>query len=358
MYGDVTTEVVFCPNCKENIPKTLYCLNCGYPLYKIEQEKEESMEQIQDEVEISQDVIQVQSEEDSVSFEFEEMEIEKVNLETDEFVEKIDEDIESIEESKEVLEEFEAEPIEEIETIMEEVEPETIMEEVEPETIDEYVEHEELVEDFEEKVESVSEEEEEVYVEEILPEPLVHDEVPEEQVEIQIEEIMEDEIEPISDEIPIAEEVTLNQVKEETFVKLFDSYVEQGRIWSSRREEILTRLKTDTSLMEEKLGSVKKDFELLEIRKSIGDAAETEYSVKAPAYKWDIEHFEKEINNSKEGIHYVEGIREMVPEDEMLELENYYNQDYSSLINIQGIQEITLQKIKDVLAETLNLFET
>jgi hypothetical protein len=235
----------------------------------------------------------------------------------------------------------------------------------------------------------VSEEEEEVYVEEILPEPLVHDEVPEEQVEIQIEEIMEDEIEPISDEIPIAEEVTLkfapdpltkevmdnlaknitlkirlvrllhdNQVKEETFVKLFDSYVEQGRIWSSRREEILTRLKTDTSLMEEKLGSVKKDFELLEIRKSIGDAAETEYSVKAPAYKWDIEHFEKEINNSKEGIHYVEGIREMVPEDEMLELENYYNQDYSSLINIQGIQEITLQKIKDVLAETLSLFET
>jgi len=39
MYGDLSSEVVHCPNCNEDVPKTLYCLNCGYPLYKIEQEE-------------------------------------------------------------------------------------------------------------------------------------------------------------------------------------------------------------------------------------------------------------------------------------------------------------------------------
>ena len=41
MQVDESPEVVNCPNCKEGVPKTLYCLNCGYPLYKTEQGKEE-----------------------------------------------------------------------------------------------------------------------------------------------------------------------------------------------------------------------------------------------------------------------------------------------------------------------------
>jgi hypothetical protein len=41
MFGDLSSEVIHCPNCKEDVPKTLYCLNCGYPLYKIEQKKTE-----------------------------------------------------------------------------------------------------------------------------------------------------------------------------------------------------------------------------------------------------------------------------------------------------------------------------
>jgi hypothetical protein len=40
MYGDLSSEVVHCPNCNEDVPKTLYCLNCGYPLYKMDQQKE------------------------------------------------------------------------------------------------------------------------------------------------------------------------------------------------------------------------------------------------------------------------------------------------------------------------------
>ena len=41
MASGASGESVQCPNCKEDVPKTLYCLNCGFPLYKEEQVKEE-----------------------------------------------------------------------------------------------------------------------------------------------------------------------------------------------------------------------------------------------------------------------------------------------------------------------------
>ena len=28
----------FCPNCKEEVPNTLYCLNCGFPLHKTKED--------------------------------------------------------------------------------------------------------------------------------------------------------------------------------------------------------------------------------------------------------------------------------------------------------------------------------
>ena len=40
MQTGLQAEALLCPNCKEEVPKTLYCLNCGYPLYKIEVESE------------------------------------------------------------------------------------------------------------------------------------------------------------------------------------------------------------------------------------------------------------------------------------------------------------------------------
>ncbi len=44
MASGASGEVVHCPNCKEDVPKTLYCLNCGFPLYREDQPKEEKAE--------------------------------------------------------------------------------------------------------------------------------------------------------------------------------------------------------------------------------------------------------------------------------------------------------------------------
>jgi hypothetical protein len=43
MSGAIS-ENVECPNCKEKVPKTLYCLSCGYPIYKMDEAETPSTE--------------------------------------------------------------------------------------------------------------------------------------------------------------------------------------------------------------------------------------------------------------------------------------------------------------------------
>jgi hypothetical protein len=203
------------------------------------------------------------------------------------------------------------------------------------------------------------------------PEPVVYDEpTPEpepEKVPLKMEpkEMEEMRVEfapdPLTKEVmdSLAKNITLkirlvkllkdSQVKEETFKKLFDSYVEQGKLWVSRRDEIIKRFMADIDRMENALVTARKDHELLEIRKSIGDADQEEYKVKAPAYKWDIEHLDKEIKNRKGGIVYVSDLKSMVPDVEIHELERMAETDYGELEGIEAVSQDTLTSMKEAL---------
>ena len=171
-------------------------------------------------------------------------------------------------------------------------------------------------------------------------------------------EVMENLAKNITLKIRLVRLLRDGQVKEETFKKLFDSYVEQGRIWVSRRDDSVRRFKADIERMEEALVTARKDFELLQIRRNIGDADDEEYKVKAPAYNWDIEHLEEEIKNRKGGILYVGNLRKLVPEDEIVELEKMADTDYVELDEIEGISAETLAKMKETLAESLNILNS
>ncbi len=336
-----SSEVIHCPNCKEDVPRTLYCLNCGYPLYKLEQEKkseeqtEEPVTEIEPEPEVAVDM-SVEYEPPQETF--------------------------MAEESEPVIEP-EAEPISEPEVeIRVEEEPETAWEsEPEPEV---EAEPEPVIEP-EEETEPVNE-----------PEPVVAPEVepalitPEDREEYMMDEIqIEFAPDPLTKEIMdnLAKNITLkvrlvrllrdNAVKEETFRKLFDSYVDQGRLWVSRRDDIITRFRADMERMENEFVIARKDFELLEIRKNIGDAGEDEYGVKAPAYKWDIEHLDTEINSCKGGIQYMVNLKSLVPGEEVAELETLGQADYADLDNIEGVTSDTIALMKETLAEALNTLQ-
>lgn len=412
MVGDLSTEVVHCPNCKEDVPKTLYCLNCGYPLYKIEQKKAdmvepepETLEVVAPEEEVDMGVEIEQPSEPVVVEEEPALVAEENVVEVTIDVEEVEEDV--VEESEIMEEPITAEPAPETEfTFDEETQADMIEEPMEPAEETVFEEPEELFPELEE--EPIPEPEEEIYPkpeeepipeleEEILPEPeeelileLEDEPAPEPEAPMpepieepapepapepltitmepnEVEEIrVEFAPDPLTKEVmdSLAKNITLkirlvkllrdSRVKEETFKKLFDSYVEQGRMWVSRRDEIIKRFKADIDRMENALVTARKDHELLEIRKSIGDADEEEYKVKAPAYKWDIEHLEEEIKNRKGGIVYVVNLKKLVPEEETAELEGMSETGYSALDDIEGITQDTIANMKDTLAEALS----
>ena len=438
MYGDLSSEVVHCPNCNEDVPKTLYCLNCGYPLYKIVQEAKaevqpeaepESLEVvIPEEPEVDMSVEIEQPEETFVLEEAEPdtMAEPELELEPEPMLEPEPEpELEikpELELEPELMLESEPEPeleteiettikVEELvaeeEAPLEQFEPEIHVEEIEEEPaeaepvldmetkVDILMEEEELeieLEPEEKAIEESHEEEQEVeepvvdrpeIVEEVLlpevdEEPVIMEpEEPEKTIDFIEEkpELMEAirlefAPDPLTKEVMdnLAKNITLKirlvrllrdgQVKEETFKKLFDSYVEQGRIWVSRRDDTVRRFKTDIERMEESLVTARKDFELLEIRRNIGDADDEEYKVKAPAYNWDMEHLESEIKNRKGGVLYVANLRKLVPEEEIVELENMADSDYGELDKIEDITADTIAKMKETLAESLNILNS
>lgn len=356
------TEVINCPNCKEDVPKTLYCLNCGYPLYKLEQKKAEPEagavvetkpdEEVDMSVEINQPetiehIIDPEEPDIETMIEMEHEEPEPVEEELEEEYEVIEEDVEPVEEP-------------DIETTIEVEDEEPIEEEPMPEPEEEEPEPEPVIE--EEQIEQES-----------IPEPVVEPEAekevftPEERETYMMNEIkLEFAPDPLTKEVMenLAKNITLkirlvrllreSRVKEETFKKLFDSYVEQGRLWVGRRDEIIRRFKADIERMEDELVTARKDFELLEIRKNIGDASEEEYNVKAPAYKWDIENLDKEINNTRGGIHYVINLKGLIPEEEVDELRAMADTDYSELDDVSGVTSDTIARMKESLAEALS----
>lgn len=351
-----TSEVIHCPNCNEDVPKTLYCLNCGYPLYKLEGEKKAEETPVVEVVSEPEPVAEPETEVDmSVEYEpptetfIEEPEptpeLEPVVLEEPEPESEVEEAPEQIWEAPEPEVEIEETPVAE-------PEPEPIPEpvvEIEPEPVYEAsIESEPVIEPTVEPVVIKQEEREEYMMNDMnidfAPDPLT-------------KEVMENLAKNITLKIRLTRLLRENAVKEETFKKLFDSYVDQGRLWVSRRDDIIRRFKSDLERMEQELVSARKDFELLEIRKNIGDAGESEYNVKAPAYKWDIEHLDTEIKTCTGGMQYMVNLQALVPEEEIDMLEQLAQTDYSDVDNIEGVTSDTITKMKETLAEALNTLQ-
>jgi hypothetical protein len=335
-----SSEVIHCPNCKEDVPKTLYCLNCGYPLYKLEQQKKTE--------EPDQEPVTEPEPEEEVDM--------SVGIEPQEPTPEPVIEAEPEPEEEPILEP-EMEP--EISTVITvEEEPEPTEEESTPEPEDVYIEPAEEYEEpepeqvFEPEVKTdifTPEERESYMMDEIkiefAPDPLTKD-------------VMESLAKNITLKIRLVRLLRESQVKEETFKKLFDSYVDQGRLWVSRRDEIVRRFKADISRMEQELISARKDHELLEIRKNIGDASDEEYNVKAPAYKWDIENLDKEIKSTRGSIQYVINLKGLIPNEEVEELIQMAESDYSELDDIEGVTSDTIARMKETLAEAVNSLES
>jgi rubrerythrin len=359
MASGASGEVVHCPKCNEDVPKTLYCLNCGFPLYKEEQPKEEKAEQdemIKPIVQLDDDAVIIVDEPEEVKSEpkIEAQpepvpEIKKVEpiIETPvQTVEPIQEP--TITETKEPeattpkptteVKTEELKPVEETKPVSESPpspieQPKTVQTVSEP--LSTGIESSEI-----EAVEMVEEYQEEIQNKGYVPDPLTKD-------------LMENLIKNISLKLKLIKLYRDGVVKEETFTKLFDDYLKQGKILFSRHDEIIQKLSGDLEEMEDDYAKSSDALELIEIRKSIGEVSEIEYAAKAPAYRWDIDHFDLMAAEKKNKIQYLENIGNIITKEELKELRELASLEYNTLDALQISKDESLNSIKESLYEAI-----
>jgi hypothetical protein len=370
MASGASGEVVHCPNCKEDVPKTLYCLNCGFPLYKEEQPKEEA--KVETEAKPESDPLKP-TDEDAVIIvddEEEEMKLEpkaetsaepEVKMEVAP-VEAIttppEPEVKEQETAPTLLPEVSEKIDEPAPVVVMEEAPSPIVEAATPEPVKVVtptdpastpVEESKPVEAPKEVLSTGSEptEIEAVEVAEeyhapntFVPDPLTKD-------------LMENLVKSISLKIKLVKLYRDGVVKEETFIKLFEGYAAEGKIWYSRREELLKKLSAEIEEMEEAYATASEALELLEVRKSIGEASTGEYEVKAPAYRWDIGNFETVIGEKKNRIAYLENVSIAITDAELQELKKLASIQYNTLESLQLSKDEVLAQIKDSLYEAI-----
>ena len=345
MHTGLQAEVLLCPNCKEEVPKTLYCLNCGYPLYKIEADQpEEDVEVVVDEAPepVEETVVEAETIEEVVIM-VEELAAQSADEEAEPEIEGEPMEAVSPVEITEFVAEEEAEAEPEVEAVPDVVEDEPVDEvaELEVEAVPDVVEDEpvdEVAEPAEEELEIslLSAESVEASVFEVVEGPEIEDvEKVEESVPVDdilaelvpsyepdpgIREVMESFGKNISMKIRLVGLLRDGGVKPEIFERLFESYVARGELLMSGRSEMLERVRYDLVSMEKALIEAKAGLEELEIRRAISDVSEEEYAAKSPGYVWDIERYGDEVGRKRAEIAYLGDIARVLSGGEIGEL--------------------------------------
>jgi len=375
MASGASGEVVHCPNCKEDVPKTLYCLNCGFPLYKDEQPKEtaKAEREVKPEsnpVKPSEEdaVIMVDDEEEEAKPEEPKVEVPEVKVEA------------PVVEEKPTPEPDPApEPTREPDVVPEQApEPEAKT----PEAASEPAPMPEVSEKIEEPTPVVeAAEEAHPTVETPLIEEPKPTEAPSDPLSTGIEKPQVEAVELVEEfQAPktlapdaltkdllesYAKNVTLRlklvklyregSLKEETFTRLYKGYAMEGKIWASRREEILKRLAVEMEEMEDGHNEATDVLELLEVRRSIGEASAGEYAVKAPAYRWIIDNFDNLIGENRNMTAYLENISNALTDAEHKDLRELASLQYNTLESLQVSNDEFLASLKDDLYEAIKM---
>jgi hypothetical protein len=357
MASGSSGEVVHCPNCKEDVPKTLYCLNCGFPLYKEEQPKQEKVEQTETKQK------PVVPDEDAVII-VDEPEVAKP--------EPMPEPTPELPQEAKPVEPILTPPPATVETTPE---PPVVEVKVEmtPEPTPVVVEEPKTVDIAPPVVETLSPMPQPEPVEapsdplstgteasEIKAAEMVEEYQDETQGKVYVpDSLSKDLIENLAKNIALKLKLVKlyrdGVVKEETFTKIFDEYSREGKIWSSRREELLKKHSDDVEEIEDEYANASEALELLEIKKSIGDVSELEYEAKAPGYRWDIDHFDFLVADKKNIIAYLENVGGSMSNEELKELQELASLEYNTLDALQISRDETLSSIKESLYEVIKV---
>jgi hypothetical protein len=336
--GDFQLETIKCPNCKETVPKSIYCLKCGFPLYNLGGITEEvTIEVTPDPNELKYPKGRVEPSKDTL--------IAKkttpskaplldpgANLggqrgaksTTEASVEKggHEHPAQGERQAKSGLD------LEEPEDVEIDVDEELDKLELSPEV--KRLERPRMITSLKEPI-----------AKPVQKDPLMKGgrEEPSCKPNDRITQLTKDLINSISLELWSINLLLEGKVKEDHFNKIFEGYLARSEECVKRRDEMLKRA-DDIGEIERALEEAKIGLGELEVRRSIGDLQEGEYDAKVPAFQWDIQHNEKELSKRKEEAAYLKDLTRVVPEDEIAKLKEMARKADGVMANLKKPGEI------------------
>ncbi len=370
MQTESRTEVVLCPNCKEEVPKTLYCLNCGYPLYKIEMADSTPEESEDITIEVDSDPYSIKpllKHVEETTVQEEEPPIPVVEIETGIMLEP-DSSIDNVDDAQELTvpelidQERIQETVPEISDVQREKEIIVEPKAVEADVIDTVEVHQvDIIEKEETVVSEVTQEAEEVDMKKeyeslrvtepekgFVPDPVVV-------------EVMDNLVKNISMKIKLVGLYKNGEVKFETFNRLFESYIARGELYMNSRNEMMERVRYDLDSREKALNEAKIGLEELKIRRSIGDVSDEEFMAKSPGFEWDIGQYEDDVDRKKAEIGYLVDIAQVMSGEKVVELVEMAEDGLDSLTGLVEsgvIDSEVATKVRVVLEEALSFMSS
>jgi len=338
MQGNFQLEMVECPNCKEEVPKSIYCLKCGFPLYNLKEETRDVT------IEVSPDPFDLQSSDDKM------LNSEHTIVSEEEITPEItlyDEE-QTIKEEDLSISELLIEESEDLELEIEEDEEDiSFLGEAIEDAIEEAYQDNKFEEEKETDIGEVSYERKMEIIE------------CDSQSESEIKQLTKELLNVISLKLWSIDLLLEGRVEESHFNRIFEGYLSRSDECMKQRDEMLKRI-DDVKGIKKALEEVKVGLGELEIRKSIGDLREGEYEAKAPAYQWDILHYEEALSKKREEVDLLMDLTKVVSMEVINDMKERTRNADAAIDNIEKSGKIgseTIARIRSAMEETMNFLD-
>ncbi len=319
--GDSGVRIVNCPHCKDDVPLSIYCLKCGYPMFELMKEH------------MSEDG----SDGDEVSDGHPPDEGEEFRLEPEDLEPPQSEDVEA--ESK-LEKESEAMNVD----TQESAEPKEPMEEI-------------FEKDPPENVDTPDRDEGEVEA------PAAETQLDEADQGYEPDEALKDLMRNLANSINMklwsVGQLLEGRISEQNFERLHEGYDARWHQLMDQRKDRLTQAR-DLDSLEEGLERAYISLGELEIKKTLNDLFEGEHEAKAPAYEWEISHCERQLEGRRGEIAFLERLSNVVPRDELAKMAERARGYLDRMRSSEGLTELinnTYARLKTSMEEIVAFLE-
>ena len=147
-----------------------------------------------------------------------------------------------------------------------------------------------------------------------------------------------------------------DEIAEDTFLGLYTGIADDTHKMIVRRGELIEEIEEAIKGYSSTISSAQQGMKLLNIRKSIDDASDEEYKVKAAALKWDIDNYGRRINDEEQKADYLKNLGSLIDSDELDKLTNDVHNSTNTLVKLD-IKDSVKDKIQDSMQEALTLLK-